>query len=272
MEQFNGYKIATTNIRQVERILNAARERIHQVCKEEFHRLLAAEVAEFVDNIALNITDRPNIPILDAASQNLFNKIRFAEMNALPLEYNFASSVQIMPDRDAVYLMFNSLNPNIREAFASTDSIENFAVDLEPNAFGEETPVQSERSKKWMALRKKYEQAPVLMANFSQSLDIDKNLLSGYLQDKKERAAIRARREMQARLFNMYAFGKEVPHYQLMSVLDHTLNKILDEDAEKEIIALEQKLIAILPDITIEMISPSKPETKDGEQIPKPEE
>lgn len=276
MEQFHGYRIAKTNIRQVERVLLKAQEQVRQACMEEFHRLLAEEVANLVDDIALNIVPQPERAILDVAADMLFEKIRFAESRALPLEYNFASSVQIMPDRDAIYLMFNTLNPNLQEAFASSPDVEDFVVNLEPSSTGEDDPVQTERSKKWMALQKEYENKPiVLCANFSQSLSIDKGLLSGYFVSKTDRAAVRARREMMNRLFNMYACGKEVPPYKVMCVLDQVLLKLMDERIESEMNRLKQQLLAILPEITIEMICPPEPqkgEKKEEAENPPAEE
>lgn len=260
MEQFQGYKIPRTNIRQVERVLQKAQSNVRQACIEEFHRLLAEEVTNLVDRIALNIEERPNCAILDAAADALFEKIRFAESRNLPLEYNFAASVQIIPDRDAVYLILNCQNPNLREAFASTPEIENFVVNLKPSSNGEEDEVQTERSKKWMALQKEYENKPtILFANFGQSLSIDTNLLSTYFMSKPDRATVRARHEMMNRLFNMYACGKEVPPSRVMSVFDQVLTKLLDEQVEEEMHRMEQQLLAILPDITIEMIKPSEP-------------
>ena len=258
MQQFHGYRIKSTNIETVEKTLRAAKENLAEAAKEAYHRFLGEEVAELVDDITLGIRQRPGISILDAAIQQLNQRVSTAENLSTMTEYDLRSGVTIIPDKGYTYLLFTAANPTLEKAFADAQGIEDYTVGLGPNA--ENTEEGSARAKKWERLCKRTTDNPALLtATLTSKINVDPSIL--VFPDKEMRAGIRARRNLTSRYLNQYACGQEIKREQLMPLLDKALERILSDDASEQLRQMTERLSNILIDITPELImkDPSSP-------------
>ena len=254
MQKFHGYKIESNNLARINTILITAKKNINLAATEIYHKLLSEEITELVDNIAMDIIPRPTGSLIDAANASVVEKIRFAESRGLPTEYNLAASVQIIPADKVCYLLFCGTNSFLEEAFASTTGIEDYSVELEQGSDTE--TISSERGQKWLTLQKQCEEQPtILYANMCQQLSIDPKLL--VFAQKEERANVRARHELTNQYINMYAAGKQIAPYELMSLMDRSLSLSLDENSQAKLTELKTRLMAILPEITMELLEPA---------------
>lgn len=252
MQKFHGYRVKGATASFVEQILLKAKENIQQAAQEEYHLLLSDEVSQLIDDIAMNLCSRPNIPILDAAAETLNHRIMEAENFNTGTEYDLRSGVQVIPDDDGyTYFIFTSANPQLEAAFASTPGIEDYTVAIQLSDIDDNNP--TEQSVKWDTLNKRYSgSSPIISANLTSQVDLDPNLIR--IIDKNERAAVRARRHLTTVLLNRYACGKEIPNSQLMPILDKTFSRFLFEEENGELQRITDELLRILPEYDLSFI------------------
>lgn len=257
MDKFHGYKIETNNVERLNKVLQAAKSNMTAAANELYHKLLSEEITELVDNIAMNIIARPQGSLIDVARGTLMDKIRFSEARGLPTEYNLATSIQVIPSNKVCYLMFCGTNAFLEEAFASTQGIEDYSVALKEG--NEADNILTEREQQWLRLQKQCEAEPaILFANLSMQVSLDRSLL--IFADKTERAAVRARHELTNQFINMYAAGKQIQPYELMSFMDKSLSQTLSDSTQAKQKELEMRLLNILPDITLDLLEPPAPQ------------
>jgi len=253
MNHFKGYKANVREIAQIERILKEAKSNIASAAREEYHRLLSDEITIICDDISLGIRERPNCSLLNLAIEVLNQKIFQTETKGIHTEYNLCSAVSLIPDSedDCTYIIFNSANPILEEAFAVTNGVEDFSFDLdERNA--ENT--QSDRSKKWGVLEKRYIDSPILLnTTFTSQMTVDTSVLC--FEEKDVRASIRARHQAMNQYMREYAAGREIHPSELMRYMDFALGKAVSEQGEADMEEMKAKLMSILPDIAVDVIT-----------------
>lgn len=244
--KFEGYRIKTINVCRLEKWLNDVKKAIAAAAKEEYHRMLSEEVQHLVDNIAINAVRRPESSILIAATEILNERIRAAESINAPIEYNLSSAVSMLPEKDYIYILLDAHNETIREAFASDPAVEDYSFELdEPK-----DDVPTERMKKWENLRQK--DAVVMRVMLTTQLQLDKSML--HFDDKNTRATEIARQNLTSRYVNLYAGGKQIPPEKQMMIVEQAFLRACAPDADYEIAQMRERLMQILPDITLEMI------------------
>jgi len=249
MGQFLGYRTKTTNIRRVEEVLRTAKAKLREAAEAEYHRMLSQEVCELVDDITLGITQRPDIPLLEAAANLLNDKIGRAEMVSSGTEYDLRTCVSIIPDEQYTYFILTVSNPALEETFRGSPGIEDYRVSEEEVR----NDVRTAAAVKWDELRKRCGNAPSLLAaTLTNRMTVDPEKLE--FESPIARAKTRARRNLTSRILNQYACGKEIQRAQLMSMMDKALTRLMDEDMQAE---LEESAIRLAPNlinITMELI------------------
>lgn len=250
--QIHGYRIKTPSIAKVETVLLAAKNNVREAADRQYHELLSEEVCSLVDDITLNICQRPPCSIFDEAVRRLNDKINRAEMTSSGTEYDLRAGVSVIPDGGYTYLMFSANNPALEEAFAATKQIEPYAVSGDdPNC---------EEAKKWEAFCERYHrESPMLSASLTSRMfaDIDKLTYASPM----ERAQTIARHNLTRRLLNQYACGREIQQQDLMSVMDRALAKLVENDSMSMLNEMTMQLSTTLIEITKELVvfDPSKP-------------
>lgn len=261
MGMFLGYRIKSTNISRVASILQKAKENLYEGAMEEYHRLLSEEIAGVVDDITLNLMQRPPHPILDEAVRRLNAQIERAETLGTGTEYDLRAGVTVIPDKTYTYLMLSVSNPSLVEVFAKTGGIEDYTVDMTAER---ENSVPSERAAKWESLRKACGNGGVsFTAALTNRMVVEPERLT--LIPKEDRAMDRARWNMTARLMNSYAGGQEIHGEQLMPILDKALLRLTDCESEA-MAEMSRRLAATLIDISMDLV------TKDPRQSTQDEE
>lgn len=256
MGQFLGYRTKTTNIRKVENILRIAKANLREAAETEYHRMLSQEICELVDDITLGIVQRPNFPLLEAATNLLNEKIGRAEMASSGTEYDLRTSVSIIPDRQYTYFILVVSNPALEEAFRKSPDIEDYRVTEEELR----NDVRTAAAAQWDELRKRCDNAPSLLsATLTNRMTVNPERLE--FESPIVRAMTRARRNLTSRILNQYACGKEIQSTQLMPMLDKALAKLMDEDIQAELDESAAHLAGNLVSITMELVmhDPRKP-------------
>lgn len=250
MGMFLGYRIKSTNISRVASILQKAKANLYEGAMEEYHRLLSEEIAGVVDDITLNLMQRPPHPILDEAVSRLNAQIERAETLGTGTEYDLRAGVTVIPDKAYTYLMLTVSNPSLVEVFAKTEGIEDYTVDM---TVEKENDVPSERAAKWEGLRKACGSGSIsFTAALTNRMTVDTGRLT--FISKESRAMDRARWNMTARLMNSYAGGQEIRGEQLMPTLDKALLRLTDCEAEA-MRDMADRLTATLIDIDLDLVT-----------------
>lgn len=243
-----GYRIKTTNISRVEHILKTARNALHKAAIEEYHRMLAEDIAEIVDDVTLNIRQRPQGKILDAAIQLTNERISRAEATGNGTEYDLRVGVTIVPDRGYTYLMLSASNDVLVRAFANVPGIEDYTF-----SETDDRDVVTEKEAKWEELYKRYNgDTPMMNAALTTQLSVDIEKL--VYPSKLERAQTRARRSLTSRILNQYACGQEIKSGQLMPLMDKALAMVCTPAMQEELEAMTAQLSTTLIDITNDIV------------------
>jgi hypothetical protein len=251
--EINGYKIAGTNLKNIEQTLQEARKNVREAETEVYARLLSREITELVDDIAMNIVPRPDIPIIVAAEHLLAEKLRFAGAGA-DTEYNLEVSANILTDGKDTYVLLHSKNQTLIDAFKSTQGIADFTVQSSSTLMADRQD-ETKEMKKWSRLRGKYGDNLMLSAMsavISGPVELDEQRLA--FESPADRAGVRARHTITNRLLALYANGKEIPPHKLMAHMDSAFEAMLSEDNQFLVGDMALKLAAVLPNITLELV------------------
>jgi hypothetical protein len=255
MFEIIGFKITGTNLKRANNILDKARKRVREAVTEEYNRLLAYEVTELVDDIAMGMAPRPDIPIIDAACDTLNERIRYAGMG-MDIEYNLEVSGSLMTDGTDTYLLLHTKNQYLIEAFAGSSSeIINCSVKSQSSAILGEEAEETDIVRKWKELMNKYGDNLTLTAMnvvLSGPVRVDDSRL--VFPSPAERAGTRARHSLENKLLSMYACGREIPPHKLMEYIDRALIASTTEENGAAIDEMAVRLTAVLPNITVELI------------------
>lgn len=250
MSELLGYIAKTSNIVKIESILKEARDNVHRAALKEYHRMLSEELAELVDDIALNVTARPECPLFNVAVERLNAKISGAEMSSSGTEYDLRAFVTIFPQPGATYFLLNVSNAELEKAFLKTHGVDAYKVsDADVIA-----DTRSEKAEKWDEIRKRSQTSPsILSASLTTRLEAEVDRIT--FIPPTERAQTRARRSVTSRLMNQYACGKEIRASELMPILDKALMRLEDKDVQEELREKTSSLMTLLPTITKAMVS-----------------
>lgn len=249
MGQFLGYRIKTTNIGRVEKILRDAKANLHEAAMSEYHRLLSQEICELVDDITLGVVQRPEISILEAATAILNDKINRTEVTSSGTEYDLRAGVSIIPDKQYTYLILSVANPAMEEAFRASHDIEDYRVSEEEVR----NDTRTAAAVKWDELRQRCQNAPSLMnATLTNHMTVDPERLE--FDSPIVRAKVRARRRVTTHFLNSYAAQGEIKSKDLMPLLDKALAKMTDEDVQAELEEAAAQLAQSLVVITMNLV------------------
>jgi hypothetical protein len=248
MFSLNGYKIKGTDLASVTLIIDSARTRVKGVQREEYHRLLARETEDIIDDVTLGHVQRPEKSVFETARDSLNIKVRNAERTGAPTEYNLAAACSVLTDGEDTYILLSTKSPALTEIFAETEGIENCVV------ADDGSPENAEREKKWNTLieqRGGNTAANALNASLTGGVQINPSML--VFLPPKERAPLRAEHALMNRYLSLYSGGEIKPH-NLARCIDSALLKMTEPDAQEELAGMTERLKAILPEITPELI------------------
>ena len=242
---FNAYKLESQEVEHIEVVLNEMRVKVKKRATREYIELLAKEVQSLVDDIALNMINRPNNVSLFSAAQDILNsKIAFASSRNLPTKYNFEVSVHVMFYEGNTYFKLNAANDLYSKEIGRINGLICFHC-----------KEGSDFQQTWLKIAERYSDGTnPLGVNLSARFEAVKPEQLKFDSPKK-RAKLRARYQYTNRCLSMLACGKEIPNYKLMEYLDEALEKLSDDSSLSYLNNAEKELRSILPNITAELIS-----------------
>ena len=258
MIEIRGYKIKGASLIRLEVVLKEARQAILEATKEEYHRMLAEEVADIVDDVAMGLIPRPNAPVLTVAESGLQERINRSGLG-FDTEYNLKASVAVMTDGKDTYLILYCKNAELIQAFENSSksgALINYNLVRDDSFLSGTDRVETPELKKWEQLKEAYGDSVSqtgLTADLSAQVWMDAEELS--FPAVADRARDRARYDYTNRMLSHYSAGLDIQPHKLMRLTDRALAAAISEDGEEEIERMTAHLAGILPPITLELIT-----------------
>lgn len=243
---FYGYKINGQQITTVEMRLRDIQKAIIKKANKEYQKLLAAEIQNLVDHIALNEIARPTTESLFEVGNHILNqKVAYASGQNLPTEHNFETSVNVMFYEGDTYVKFNAANNIYKKELSELQDIEDFPC-----------PPSGDNEKVWVEIMKKYtDWLPPLGIRLFNAFDPVKPEHLKFASPAK-RAKATARHRLTNRYLSMYSGNQQIQNYMLMDYMDCALNALTSiPGSQAELQRMETELRSILPVITTDLIT-----------------
>ena len=257
-----GYKCAETNIIEVEELVQKLREMVCIQGAKIYTGLLANEIEMLVDEIALNVTQRPQTSIFNAAKQALDQKISNATGRNLLLPYNFGIQLAVYTYKGSVYIGMNTNNERLVEAMKRAPAgLADFSVrDDAPD-----TSEMKSRETVWneiMGIYSGVERKPLVYQFLAcEGANPSWKKISEKFHSRTERAETRIRYQQTNHLLNMIGMNQQIPPHKLMPYIDEAFSYLDDKairaDAERMMPQAMQTIVNITEEMV--MLDPSAP-------------
>lgn len=242
---FYGYKIKGQQLPTIELRLRDIQKAVQKKANSEYKKLLAVEIQNLIDHIALNEVARPeNDTLFDTGVKVLNQKISYASGQNLPTEYNFEVSVNVMFHDGDTYVKFNAANNIYKKELSAIPDIEEFSC-----------PAEGDKKDIWLEIMRQYtDWVPPFGVRLFGGFDAVNPEHLKFLSPAK-RARTIARHRLTNRYLSMYSGNQQIPNYMLMDYMDSALNALTTiSESKEELQRMETELRAILPIITTDLI------------------
>lgn len=232
-----GYKIGSTDLKDIEMELVQIQKKINKIAKKEYHRMLGEEIAFLCDCICLNIlTRKPDENIYDVAVSNLSQRIRTAQQIGAGNQYNMNIFLHLLTDADFTYLKLISPNNIFLSAFKD---LENYSLtEIECQDTGNKKTVT------WQRLHALYKDREPATINLTPEITPDKKCIQ-YPDFEKRKEKI-ARHNLTNHYLNQLAGGAQIPQFLTMRYFDMALEQVMSAEGKREMKRKEQELSQIL--------------------------
>lgn len=247
-----GFQLETQNAAAIELAISSILDAVTKQGTTHYHKLLSEEVQTLIDDISLNILQRPtDLSLLEVAKKELDAKIAYATGRLLPTRYNLYASVQIMLMDSQTYIKFQSSTPLYKSALSKVKGLTSYSYDSRGSTG------QEERGETWNKLMEKYagQNAPACTVQLFPRgpIDVDPAMLK--FDSPLQRARIIARHNLTNQLLGMYGSGKEIPPYKLMQYMDLALEDLTQQNIKREMQNMVAHLQTILINITTALVT-----------------
>lgn len=242
------------SIQDIENILLMMRSIVNKRAGLAYKSLITRQIERIVDEIALNQWQRPeNESILDIADGETKRRILYADQHGQPTEYNLYMGVQTMIGKydGKPTVFFKTTVPNDIYSKELKKIPELIPFDL----YSSDVENKSSKQELWNSLCEKYGTDIPFMTN----LLIYDDLVMPDLDTLKfkspiERAAERAQEKVLNHFLALYARNQEIPPHKLMEYTLQAMERLTKPVGRDMVESEKEKLISILPAITVEML------------------
>ena len=243
-----GFKIETCDMQAVEEILKHIQEKVEKRAKAIYAELLANEIELFVDDISLNILERPeNDSIYNCSINELNKKISWATGNNAPTKYNFGVQAAIFTYKSETYIKLNIKNEALMRQIKNIPDAEDFSV------MDFENKENNQRGVVWNEIGEIYcnSNNPMIKQLFPNGpIDVNWDLISTKFKSREKRAETRARYQLTSDILNLIGMKSEIPNFRLLPYLDETAEMFNCDEVKAEFEKLKKKALSVLVNIT----------------------
>lgn len=249
-----GYKCTETDFTQIEELIHKLKEMVCLQGGKIYTKLLANEVEMLVDEIALNVVQRPQTSIFNAARQTLEQKISNASGRGLLLPYNFCVQLAVYTYKGAVYIGMNTNNERL------VDALKRAPTGLTDYSVRDDAPDNSEiktRETTWNEIMQIYsgERKPLIYQFLAcEGANPTWKKISEKFHSRNERAEARIRYQQTNHLLNMIGMNQQIPPHKLMPYLDEAFEYLGDKAVRADAERMMPQALQTIVNITEEMV------------------
>lgn len=260
------------NFSDIEFVIDQMRKIVEKQSNILFRGLVERQAERITDEIALGrYTNRPDgVPILDVAKEVTLDRMRFAEQNRQPTEFNLGISVQVMAgetEKKEKRILFVVYAPGAGETYCSGfRKIKGIVpYDLSDLADGKPDP----HAAFWERVTERYgTDMPLGCSLFDYgALKLDAEKMK--FRTREQRAAQYATEEAANIALSMYSCGRDIAPHKLMEYVSLALERITHPDFRRILDMKRTELTVIIPDITAKLVlDPNAGKIPDGNPDP----
>ena len=241
----------------IEFVLDQMRTIVEKQSNVLFRGLVERQAERITDEIALGrYTDKPdNVSILDVARDVTLDRMKVADDNRQPIEFNLGISVQVMmgeTDRKENRILFVIYAPGSAETYCKGFKKINGIVpyDLSDLTDGKPDP----HAEFWEKMTARYgTDMPLGCSLFDYgALKLEPEKMK--FRSPEQRASQLALEEVSNIALSMYSGGREIVPHKLMEYMTLSLERITHPDFRKLMERKRVELTAILPKITAGLV------------------
>jgi len=243
-----GYKIIGKDMSAVESALTMIQNKVINRTKKFYAQLLAAEIENLVDDIALGILQRPNdISIYDYAKQEVDRKVAWACANNVATPYNFSVHAAVYTYEDNTYIRLSINNDALLREIRHVPNTEDF------NAMDSDAESNSKQLAVWNEISSIYSNGyrPLTRQIFPIGpINVEWERIEKYFHTREERAEVRVRHRLTSSILNLLGNNQEIPNYKLMRYLDDALEIVGTENVKAEALTMQSSIMASIINIS----------------------
>lgn len=260
-----GFKLPSTDFNSIEAALSAIQTKAINRSKNLYACLLASEIENIVDDIALNVVKRPeDISIYKLACGELNNKIAWATANFAVTPYNFYVGAMVCVYKNETYIRINVPNEALLKEIRHIPDAEDFNV-MSSDA------ENCNNANVWQEISKIYSGNNAPLARQLHpvgKIEVDWSRVEKHFHSLEERADVRVRHKLTNSLINLLSMRApdKIPANRYLYVVDEALSMLMTDSAKYEAAQLKSNIMASIVNITSEMVfrNPNDPiENKD---------
>ena len=223
----SGYVLKnTTNLLDVDLVLNKVNGKLKKIVDKEYGILLGEEIAILCDNIAMNVLTRhDDKPIASVAMEVLDKRIQLAKRLCASTKHNFAVYVNVLPYEGDIYFKVTAPNEALLKAF--------HVKELKDVSISEAECKDEANTKKqlWETLHSLYKDTQPLSVNMTLTPEYKRENV--VFEPVSIRAAKHAEYAITSKLLNQLGGGEQIPAYLLMPYMDTALEMLTTSDSVK---------------------------------------
>lgn len=263
---FVGFEVKDVSmVADLETILFEMKKIVIQQASISYANLVQRHIERLVDEIALNIVQRPEREsILDAAANDVRSRIMYAEQRSQDTEYNLYVGAQVLS------VTYNKKPTIILRIIAPNDmyvkKLKKINELIPLNIYRNDVQKGGSREKLWESIVTKYETDVPIVCNLLNYQQIKIDPMKFKYRSKEERASDIAKEKVMNQLLSQYACDNEIPPHKIMGYVFSALNRMPYEEIQFAVECEKEQLMKILPEITFDLIvktgaiNPSLPE------------
>ncbi len=234
-----GYKLKTSDIKEVIAVLSKIQNKIENITKKEFKKFLTKEIEFLTDQVSLNNIPRDNnVTILEGAFEIVREKVERMQAVSSKTSYNLKCFVHVLPYEDCCYLKVICWNKALLKAFNELEEYSLSYVDCEDK--------MNAKNILWNKLHEKYKKSEPLGMNLTYHVNIE-DFDKFTFRTVKERAEEIAEQNTLNRLLAELSGAAQIPPIRLMRNIDEAVSEFKSgeymNEYMEEVIKLEQILI-----------------------------
>ena len=250
-----GYKAKSTDLQSLEEAIQSLQTLILTQGRKLYTELLAGEIETLVDDVALNVVPRPDIPLYNAAWSVLDQKISNATGRGFPLPYNFGIQLSVYTLKGVVYIKMNTNNERLVKAIKRTPAgLQDFSLHDDRS----DNPEEQKRETVWneiMELYRNENRKPLVYQILAcEHADPEWKNISGKFHSREQRAETRIRHQLTNQILNALGMGQQIPPHKLMPYMDESLSYYGLDGIQADVRRMMPQTLQSIINITEELV------------------